>query len=601
MNTLETANVALPVSPPPMDGEGTCPRGIVLQRFSSNLSSGWVADSSEAGPCRRGTAAFLVQQRSPHSSRDLVVSLDPSATCSSPSLNLQTGQEEGNPQVSRSGSGVQPSTNCSSVPIPAMVASVLNLADATTRVASAKAADNSSSRSNGTLNIDLEVSAQHLEFAKEFTRDTVSEAPGALRSNFQKSMTTLVQTRVRAWTLLLLRQSLSSNDDASRQRYLSLLQASSSWHVAATDLQFRALSFQNPQQADPCIDEEDSEKEADMILPLLLEATLDVGIKGHEMTVCIRAAGTISANFASSATPIMTMVKMHLDTRALMASMVEKARLVVFKAVSLATTVTSAASTACTPTGTVHNDSNKSAKLNETQSINRLRDSNNISSTLLFQAEQIRNSTPSGSQVTHLSSVVHSLRLSHQKSQQDQLSEHNHDTVMTDVLPSEVSTSGQRKRSVKWSLETVSESAIGKTKSFYVGSTGSSIKNSTPQTTTAGGAMEMERVTQGNATFSDFGRSHKTPQAPAFYNGRLHVPRRNALGALTLSGAGSMVTNKSNATFQGFEQAAPSGTRKRIVSELTRNGVYAMDPPASLQSKRSLNNFSTARVERALI
>jgi hypothetical protein len=249
----------------------------------------------------------------------------------------------------------------------------------------------------------------------------------------------------------------------------------------------------------------------------------------------------------------------------------------------------------------VHNDSNKSAKLNETQSYNKFRHSSNISSTLLFQAEQIRNYTPSGSQVTHLSSDVDSLRLSRQNSQQDQLPNHNHDTPMTDVQPSGVSTSGQRNRSVKWSLETVNESAIGKTKSFNVGCTAvSSIKNSPAQNTTAGSAIVLERATQGNATFSDFGRSHKAPQAPTFYNGRVFVPRRNALGALTLSGAKSMVTNKSNATFQGFEQAAPSGTRKRIVSELTRNGVYAMDPPASLQSKRSLNNFNTsARVERA--
>jgi hypothetical protein len=296
MNEMESANVALSVAvpPPSIDGEGTCPRGIVLQRFASNLSSGWLAGSSEAGPCSRETAAFLVQQRSPPSSRGLIDSLDPSATCSFPSLDLHTEQEEGGVQVSRSAAGLQQSTSCSSVSIPAMVASVLNLADATTRVASAKATGQSSSCSNGSLKIDVEVSARHLEVAKDFTRDTVSEVPETLRSHFQKSLTTLVQTRVRAWTLLLLRQSLSSNDDASRQRYLSLLQASSSWHVAATHLQFRALSFQNPQQADTCIDEEDYEMEADLVLPLLLEVTLDVGIKGHEMTVCVRAAGTIS-------------------------------------------------------------------------------------------------------------------------------------------------------------------------------------------------------------------------------------------------------------------------------------------------------------------
>lgn len=175
-------------------------------------------------------------------------------------------------------------------------------------------------------NAELEV-AKSLEENSAWTKSTVGFAPSALVNNLSQSFSRLVGSRMKAWTLLLLRHSLSTGDESSRKRLLGILTAILKVESVAT--QFTTLSLPDSAKV--------HEKEADVILPLLFGATVTVtgqdGKKDDPVTV--RAPGAISANFATGCA--LKDVKIQLDCSALMNSMVEQARILVLKAVATAT------------------------------------------------------------------------------------------------------------------------------------------------------------------------------------------------------------------------------------------------------------------------
>jgi hypothetical protein len=164
--------------------------------------------------------------------------------------------------------GVMDITGTEEKAVPHMAASVLsNAADASAKAAQVE-----------------QKAAQSLGSLTSWTKSSVAYASTALSTNVSDSFSSLVDSRVRAWTLLLLRHSLTSGDSASRSRLLSMLSSIIKVHSAKTV--FRTIPLPESAAGQP--------KEADVILPLLLEVDMDISIQGKVDRVTLRAPGTIA-------------------------------------------------------------------------------------------------------------------------------------------------------------------------------------------------------------------------------------------------------------------------------------------------------------------
>lgn len=159
--------------------------------------------------------------------------------------------------------------------VPQMEASVLNSA----ADASAKAAQVE------------QKAAQSLGSLTSWTKSSVVYAPSAISNNVADSFSSLVDSRVRAWTLLLLRHSLTTGDSGSRSRLLSML--SSIIKVDSAKTTFKTLPLPESAANQP--------KQVDVILPLLLEVDLQIFVQKKNDTVTLRAPGTISGTYRAQA------------------------------------------------------------------------------------------------------------------------------------------------------------------------------------------------------------------------------------------------------------------------------------------------------------
>ena len=189
--------------------------------------------------------------------------------CTLPSLDMRRADEEsGNLTLPKVGEHWKNDLPKDQTMLPQWEASVLsNAADA-----SAKAA------------VVEQKAAQSLGSVTSWTKSSVSYAPEALSKNISDSFSSLVDSRVRAWTLLLLRHSLTTGDSASRSRLLTMLSSIIKVNSAGTSFK----TFPLPECAG------DQVKEADVILPLLLEVEMLVSIQSQMEKVILRAPGTIS-------------------------------------------------------------------------------------------------------------------------------------------------------------------------------------------------------------------------------------------------------------------------------------------------------------------
>jgi hypothetical protein len=117
-----------------------------------------------------------------------------------------------------------------------------------------------------------------------WTKSTIVYSREAVVTNISESFNRFTDSRLRAWTLLLLRHSLSTGDESSRNRLLGILQAS--LKVSATYTNFKVLPM--PPTA--------SSRTAPntVILPLLFDATMDVNLKDKMESVTLRTPGTVS-------------------------------------------------------------------------------------------------------------------------------------------------------------------------------------------------------------------------------------------------------------------------------------------------------------------
>ena len=126
--------------------------------------------------------------------------------------------------------------------------------------------------------------AQRLCTMTSWTKSSMIYAAAALSKNVSNSFSSLVGSRVRSWTLLMFRHSLSSGDASSRSRLLSMLSA-------AITIKSSISSFKTLPLPDSC---KGQAKEADVVLPLLFEVALEISLQDRTDSVTLRAPGTVS-------------------------------------------------------------------------------------------------------------------------------------------------------------------------------------------------------------------------------------------------------------------------------------------------------------------
>jgi hypothetical protein len=190
--------------------------------------------------------------------------------CTIPSLDMQSVSAEASPlpQVG------EHRERSSSKTIPEMKATViLN-----------QAAGDESTNSPDEEKGKQDEAAQALASPTSWTKSSLAYATDAASKNISSSFQSLVDARVRAWTLLLLKHSLSTGDSTSRSRLLGLL--SFNVELNNTKTSFTALPLPDEARSQP--------KEADVILPLLFETELTISMNGKEDTIAFQAPGTIS-------------------------------------------------------------------------------------------------------------------------------------------------------------------------------------------------------------------------------------------------------------------------------------------------------------------
>ena len=190
--------------------------------------------------------------------------------CTLPSLDMRKVEEEAGAHLLPDVGEHRETTSTVSGGRPQMAASVLNVSN--TADASAKAAQVE------------QKAAQSLGSLTSWTKSSVEYASRAVAKNVADSFASLVNSRVQAWTILLLRHSLTTGDSGSRSRLLTML--SSIIKVKSAQTNFKTLALPKSAMGHA--------KEADVILPLLLEVDMQVSIQSKIDTVTLRAPGTIS-------------------------------------------------------------------------------------------------------------------------------------------------------------------------------------------------------------------------------------------------------------------------------------------------------------------
>ena len=154
--------------------------------------------------------------------------------------------------------------------------------------------------------------AANLGTPTTWTRSSVAQAPPSIVRSLSSSFYSLLDSRVRAWTLLLLRHSLSSGDDDSRSRLLALLATSSAIDLSKIVMSFQTLDLPPAmkaqleqeksakaaaREAGTLTEAQKAERDCDLVLPLIFEANIDVNLQGQTVSVQLRAPGTVGGEY----------------------------------------------------------------------------------------------------------------------------------------------------------------------------------------------------------------------------------------------------------------------------------------------------------------
>jgi hypothetical protein len=146
----------------------------------------------------------------------------------------------------------------------------------------AMAASVLASATEGSANLE-DKAAQNIGKITSWTKSTLDYAADAVTKNVSSSFALLVDARVRAWTLLLLRHSLSSGDSESRSKLMSML--ASSIKIESAWSNFKALPLPDSAAGQAT--------ESGVILPLLFEVVLHATLHEKQESITVRAPGTI--------------------------------------------------------------------------------------------------------------------------------------------------------------------------------------------------------------------------------------------------------------------------------------------------------------------
>jgi hypothetical protein len=193
--------------------------------------------------------------------------------CTLPSLDMQSVRAEASP-LPKVGEHREKS---SSTAIPEMKATVI-----LNQAVGADESTNSPDEDQG----KQDEAAQALASPTSWTKSSLAYATDAVSKNISSSFQSLVDARVRAWTLLLLKHSLTTGDSTSRSRLLGLL--SFNVELKNTKTSFTTLPLPDEARGEP--------KDADVILPLLFETELTISMNEKEDTITFQAPGTISGS-----------------------------------------------------------------------------------------------------------------------------------------------------------------------------------------------------------------------------------------------------------------------------------------------------------------
>lgn len=144
-----------------------------------------------------------------------------------------------------------------------------------------------------------------------FTRTTVQHAPLTLLLSLGSSFSSLIQHRTKSWTILLLRHSLSSGDQSSRDRLMKLLAAQNDIEINAMETEFvvqdQPLKMKSQLWAeglqrretrleklrdDSLVDVSHSVRHCDLLLPFTFKVSIDISFQGQKINVCLVAPGS---------------------------------------------------------------------------------------------------------------------------------------------------------------------------------------------------------------------------------------------------------------------------------------------------------------------
>eukprot|EP00551_Chaetoceros_affinis_P008281 CAMPEP_0203668516 /NCGR_PEP_ID=MMETSP0090-20130426/5126_1 /ASSEMBLY_ACC=CAM_ASM_001088 /TAXON_ID=426623 /ORGANISM="Chaetoceros affinis, Strain CCMP159" /LENGTH=811 /DNA_ID=CAMNT_0050532975 /DNA_START=269 /DNA_END=2704 /DNA_ORIENTATION=+ len=266
-----------------------------------------------------------------------------------------------------SGTATNGNSNTPNNAIPVMVASVLGHCNTNHHLSTPTTTPTKPSNSGSTDPLQLDEAsskATGIEYAAtsnlgrpiSYTRSSAPHAPGAMARTISDSFSSLVEARLRAWTLLLLRHSLSRGDEDSRTRLMSLL-AANKIHLSAIVTTFRVDTSStvagavtnNNGKNNKCgtagnetkINEHGngkySRENCDYILPLTMEVNIDLKSQDKVISLHLTAPGTVAAAFHNDS-DLLTYFQCQIDTNSLVTDMIAQARLVALKAVAKATT-----------------------------------------------------------------------------------------------------------------------------------------------------------------------------------------------------------------------------------------------------------------------
>lgn len=180
-----------------------------------------------------------------------------------------------------------------------------------------------------------DAAASNLKHPVHVAKCELKNLPTILLSNLSTSFMSLVESRLRSSLKALVPQQPSANrqDDALTRVLVRLLSASSN-PIQPTMIvtTFRTLAFPETNAAGDCV------------LPLIMEAVIDLTVLGNSISVSVEAPGTIQGSFSPRTTARpgpagMSTADIQIDTAALLASMMGQARIAARGAIGIATQV----------------------------------------------------------------------------------------------------------------------------------------------------------------------------------------------------------------------------------------------------------------------